>query len=157
MDLAFYPYRKIQMMHTKGQFTLEAKAELFFWRNSQWDFNLYELQVGLMYSLNMVTTRGRSSMSNGLEAKEGGSCIMPWRKEKKGGKCLDIQSIKYDIGPKAKNRPSKNDALRCLSVTRVRSCFLWITLSLKKNWPCPRCNVVGTNFKSSRRRYFISF
>ena len=38
-----------------------------------------------MYSLEYGYNKGQSPMSNGLEAKEGGCCIMPRTKQKRDG------------------------------------------------------------------------
>jgi hypothetical protein len=127
-------------MHTKSRFTFEAKTDISWgWVKEISTPN--GLQVGPMYSLEYGYNKGQSPMSNGLKAKEGGCCIMPQTKHKKGGRYLDFQWItwpkplqylsiynnnpisKYDIGPKVKNPTSKSKALLCLRLNNVILCL----------------------------------
>lgn len=57
--------------------------------------------------------------------------------------------VKYEVDPKAKNRPSKDGALLCLSSDLVSACIFQLNNSFRKTRPHPRCNVVGTDCKNS--------
>jgi hypothetical protein len=54
--------------------------------------------------------------------------------------------IEFDIDPRVKNRPLKNDALLYLAHTMLDHIFLWIELYFGKNQLDPACHVARAEF-----------